>query len=566
MPRTIAIIAPFIDTRQFNMDFTLRLARDNRELTLATFYNWAGNGFSGVDLPRGIDYGEDIPAAGFYLQGILHAHGYETILTNKYDDLTLEALARKEIFAVCISTTMIITTDSLVALCASVKRAMPGVPVIAGGVNIWKNYFQYERHLSSPEDFPLHSEMLFHPSNSAIKADVLVVAQHGIGPLMRVLEVIESEGFKGFKGGKGGKGFEDWGIGGLSNVPNLCLPGEDGFVFTGMVEEKVDYDEDFTRWDLISEMPEKIPLRTSIGCPYRCRFCDFCSLFPKIFLRSPESLCKELSMVKSRTGSTPAMIHVTDDNVFITRKRLFEICGTLSKSGLNHWAGFMRGGEYSEDEMKAILDSGLMMGKMGVESGDQGQLDRMNKKQKIDRVKRGIEQFDAQGIGVLMTFVVGFPGETEETLRNTIDFMNNLALTHLGVSYQVYPLLIFNLSELAEPAIRKKWKIEGFMDQWSHYSMNSEQADNACREVFRSVTNVPYNYSEESNFFNRGMFDPDTRRKLFHLRQQLTVHLLDRENMMDNEHIIKEMARLMELPAEETGMVFTDEIVIPGSK
>lgn len=549
MTRTIAIIAPFIDTRQFNMDFTLRLAKDNRELTLATFYNWAAGGFVANDLPRGIDYGEDIPAAGFYLQGLLHAHGYETILTNRYDDETLEALAGKDVFAVCISTTMIITTESLVSLCASVRKAMPDVPVIAGGVNIWKNFFQYERHLASPGDYPLREEMLFHPSNAGMDADVLVVAQHGIASLLMVLKEME----------KGRGRFGDLGIWGLSNIPNLCLPGEDGFAFTKIVEEKVDYNEDYTRWDLITEIPEKVPLRTSIGCPYRCRFCDFCSLFPKVFLRSTDSLQRELSLVRSRTGNTPTMIHVTDDNVFITRKRLFEICGTISKSGLNHWAGFMRGGEYSDDEMKAILDSGLMMGKMGVESGDQGQLDRMNKRQNIEKVMRGIEQFDRHGIGVLMTFVVGFPGETEATIRNTVDFMNNLSLTHLGVSYQVYPLLIFNLSGLAEPALRKKWNIEGSLDHWSHFTMNSEQAERACLEVFKAVTNVPYNYSEESNFFNRGMFDFETRRMLFQLRQQLTLKLIGKEPWPAIEPILREMAVRMELPADGiSGNILTD--------
>lgn len=564
MPRTIAIIAPFIDTRQFNMDFTLRLAKDNRELTLATFYNWAAGSYVADDIPRGIDYSEDIPAAGFYLQSLLHAYGYETILTNRYDDETLEAIAGKDIFAVCISTTMIITTESLVALCASIRKAMPDVPVIAGGVNIWKNYFQYERHLASPGDYPMQEEMLFHPLNATIEADVLVVAQHGIASLLMVLG--EMEKGKGRRGDKETRRLGDWGIGRLGElkyIPNLCLPGKEGFVFTKMVDEKVDYNEDYTRWNLITEMPEKVPLRTSIGCPYRCRFCDFCSLFPKVFLRSTGSLQRELSLVRSRTGNTPAMIHVTDDNVFITKKRLFEICGTLSGSGLNHWAGFMRGGEYSDDEMKAIIDSGLMMGKMGVESGDQGQLDRMNKRQDIEKVKRGIEQFDAQGIGVLMTFVVGFPGETEETLRNTVDFMNNLSLTHLGVSYQVYPLLIFNLSGLADPALRKKWNIEGSMDHWSHYTMNSAQAERACLDVFKGVTNVPYNYSEESNFFNRGMFDFETRKRLFHLRQQLTLMLIGKEPWPAIGPILREMAVKMELPSEGFGENILNEFSVP---
>ncbi len=567
MRRTIAIIAPFIDSSQFNLDYCLRLKQNDRELTLAAFYEWAGEGFRADRVSRGVDYGDDVPAAGFYLQGLLHLHGYDTILTNKFSDEALQQLTEKEIFAVCISTTMIITTGSLLSLFASVRRILPGVPIIAGGVNIWKNFFQYEKHLASPEDFPMHPEMLFNPSNSGMEADVLVVAQHGIGSLLEVLRIwgLEGLGIGGF-GDLGIERFGDLGIerfGDLMKVPNLCFPGREGFVFTEIVDEVVDYNEDFTRWDLIDEIPEKIPVRTSIGCPYRCRFCDFCRLFPKIFLRSKESLLKELSMIKARLGNGLAVLHVTDDNVFITKKRLFEVCGAIEQSKLNHWVGFMRGGEYTAEEMEAIKRSGLMMGKIGVESGDQGQLDRMNKRQKAERVKRGIEQLDASGISTLMTFVVGFPGETEETLENTARFLNDLDMTNLSVGYQVYPLLIMPLSELAEPAARKKWRIEGFMDQWSHCTMDSGEALAACHQFFRKVTNVPYSYSEESYFFNRGMFDLATRRKLFQLRQQVTINLMDNAPWDQTEVILREMTALMELPVEGIGERLRGELCAP---
>jgi anaerobic magnesium-protoporphyrin IX monomethyl ester cyclase len=555
MSRTIAIIAPFIDTSQYNMDFNLRLGRNNRELTLATFYELGNESFRVENVSRGIDYGEDIPAAGFYLEGLLHQHGYETILTNKYDTAALKAIAAKDPFAVCISTTMIITTESLLALFSSIRSAMPDTFIIAGGTFIWKNYRQYLKHFDSPDLYPLQPGMLFHPDHTDMDADLMVVAPHGISSLLLVLKELE-------KGRKGDKGTGRHGE--FSWIPNLCLPGNKGFVFTERKEEQVDYNEDFTRWDLINEMPEKIPLRTSIGCPYRCRFCDFYQLYPRIFLRSRESLSRELNLARRRLGQNLAVIHVSDDNVFITKKRLFEVCDAIADSGLNHWVGFMRGGEYADDEMEAIKRSGLMMGKIGVESGDQGQLDRMNKRQKAEKVKRGIEQLDANGISVLMTFVVGFPGETQQSLRNTADFLNNLSLTNLSLGYQLYPLSIFPLSELAEPSDRNKWQIEGLMDKWSHYTMNSDEALAACYDLFREITNVPYSYSEESFFFNRGMFSFETRRALFQLRQRLTIKLIESAPWEQSEVILKKMAVLMELPGEGIGEHLRNEIILPG--
>jgi radical SAM superfamily enzyme YgiQ (UPF0313 family) len=416
-------------------------------------------------------------------------------------------------------------------------------------VNIWKNYFQYERHLESPVDFPLQPEMLFHTSHAVMDADVLVVAQHGISSLLQVLKELEKGNRREF-----------------AHIPNLCLPRKQGFSFTNIRDEKVNYDEEYTRWDLIETMPDKIPLRTSIGCPYRCRFCDFCHLFPKIFLRSPASLGRELKLAKMRLKNQPAVIHVTDDNVFITKKRLFEVCTTIAESGLNHWVGLMRGGEYTDGEMEAIKRSGLLMSKIGVESGDQGQLQRMNKQQKIDRVKKGIEQLDAQGISTLLTFVVGFPGETKQTMQNTIDFLNNLSMTHLSVGYQLYPLIIFPLSELADPEAQKRWKINGMLERWSHYTMDSKEAIRACFQMFKQVINIPYAYAEESYFFNRGMFTFETRKSLFQLRQQLTVKLIEESSWDQIEPILRNMALEMELNPEGIGKHLLHEILVSQSQ
>jgi anaerobic magnesium-protoporphyrin IX monomethyl ester cyclase len=545
MKRTIAIIAPLIDTRQYNKDFSLKLGRNNRQLTLAAFYELASENFDAGKVSRGFDYSEDIPAAGFYLEGMLHQQGYSTILTNRYDTETISGIAEKDPFAVCVSTTMIIDPDSLLKLFSSIRSAMPDTFIVAGGVLVWKNYLLYLKHLDSPDNYPIQPWMLFHGKHAVMEADALVVAPHGKSALLEILNELEKGRNASFE-----------------HIPNLAMPDGKGFIFTRREEELVNYDEDFTRWDLVKEIPGKIPLRTSVGCPYRCRFCDFCQLYPRIFFRSSASLLKELDLVKNRFGGNPGVIHVSDDNVFINKNRLHEVCNAITGSGIRNWVGFMRAKEYDENEMALIKDSGLLMAIIGVESGDQGQLERMNKRQKIENVKRGVEQFDLHGISVLMTFVVGFPGETKETLQNTSDFLNNLSLTNLSVSYHLYPLVIFPLSELADPSIRNKWKITGSMEKWTHYTMKSEDTLDASFGIFREVTNVPYDYSEESNFFNKGMFTFPARKALFHLRHQLTIKLVENAPWEQIEPILKNMSQLMEIPPVRIGESLRQEISV----
>lgn len=533
MNKHIAIIAPLIDTSEFNLDFTLRLNPGGRDLSLLALYETIRDGYNPAVSEMGNLHSEEIPSAGYYLQGLLHQHNYPSTLTAGYDRETIASLGKNDLLAVVVSTTMIIAPESLNRLISDIHNELPGIPVIAGGVFLWKNYLQYTRHLKSPESYPMHSGLYFRPENSAFAPDVMVVSPHGAASLLMILERLQKQAARQDLPAL------------LSDIPNLAFAGKAGFEFGPRTEEAVDYNSDFTRWNLVEQIGNRVPVRTSIGCPYRCGFCDFWQLYPRIFLRSAESLKQELTLVKQRLGTRQAVIHVSDDNVFITKKRIHEVCGAMEQSGIRNWVGFMRGGEYSEEETGIMVRSGLKLGMVGVESGDQGQLDRMNKKQKITEVKKGIEQLDAAGIAVLMTFVVGYPGETSGTVANTIGFMNGLKLANSIVNYQVYPLQIFGLSELAGPDIRAKYNIRGYNDSWSHNTMDSAEALKACHTLFRQVTNVPYHYPGESHFFNRGRFRPEQRNALFALRHRLTISLLDNEPPATRTGLLKQMAEIM---------------------
>jgi p-methyltransferase len=546
MKRTVGIIAPLIDRHQVHMDFDLRIRRNNRELTLAALYDLVNSGFNCEAVPRGTAHDQDIPAAGYYLEGLLHRHGYDTILTNHFDERTLEDLAMEDPIAVCVSTTMIVDTDSLKDLLADIRRWIPDALIVVGGVYVWKNYQLYLNHKSAPGQYPEYPWMLFHPDNAGIEADVLVVSPHGTSSLLLVLSQMEN--------GRNAS---------YDEIPNLAVPGNKVFRFTRREEEFVDYNEDFTRWDLVSEIPLKIPVRTSIGCPYRCRFCDFCHLYPKIFLRSKESLLKELSLITARISRRSVVIHVSDDNVFINKKRVQDVCNAITESGLHNWIGFMRAGRYTENEVELMKRSGLLMGIIGVESGDQGQLERMNKRQLIPDVKLGVELLDHYGISVLMTFVVGFPGETPQTVANTASFLNGLTLSSLSASFQLYPLAVVPLSELSNPALREKWKISGFMNEWSHFSMDSTEALKQSLQLFKKVITVPYHYFEESYFFNRASFTLDQRRSLFRLRHSLTIKLLEKAPWDEIEPILREIALGMELQVCGIPPDFLREILVP---
>ncbi|MCX6235547.1 MAG: radical SAM protein [Bacteroidetes bacterium] len=534
------------DTRQYHLGLTLKLRDSNQELTLSTLRELAQNNFN-TDKIQPVRINQDnIPAAGFYLSGLLRENGYDTILSNKWDDADLQKIASENPLAVCLSSTMILNTASLREILNQIRKHFPDTTIIVGGVFVWKCYQFYlmneKQRLVADDSSPL----LFQPGTSDIKADIFVVSPHGKESLLLVLREIEN----GHKAG-------------FSYIPNLAFPDySKGFLFTERKNEEVDYNTDFTRWDLIDELPGQIPFRTSIGCPWRCRYCDFYQVYPRVFLRSKESLGAELHMIRERLGDKPSIIHATDDNVFINAKRVTEVSEAIISSGLQRWIGFMRASSVNKKNINIIRRSGLLLSIIGVESGDKGQLERMNKSQKLEDVKNGIELLDNQGITVVMTFIVGFPGETGETISNTANFLNNLNIGTASSNYQIYPLVISPFSDLAKADFRQKWNITGLLDKWSHYTMNSDEAVEYGYDLFRQVTKVPYHYSTERTFYNREAFSDAQRKILFTLRQQLTLEKLRQGNWEGILPLLKAISDTLGFPPFEVNEGFGKEIIL----
>jgi radical SAM superfamily enzyme YgiQ (UPF0313 family) len=545
MGKTVAVIVPMVDVTQYHLDLTLKLKGSNRELTLATLYELMQGGFRYDLLPAIPSKRDMMPAAGFYLTGLLRELGYQTVTTHQCSDTELRRLAAEDPFAICLSTTMILSTESLKQLVLEIRRHMPGIPLIAGGVFVWKSYQFFASHQDQLTHMDDINPLLFNVPGTDIPADIYVAAPHGREPLIQILDIL-------FQGKKSG----------FSHIPNLALPLPDGsFHFTERKTEQVDYDRDFTHWDLLDDLPEQIPVRTSVGCPFRCRYCDFYQLYPQIFIRSKESLMTEIRLIRQRIGSRPFILHPTDDNVFINSRRVREVTEAFVESGIKQWIGFMRASSVNESNIEVIKRSGLLISLLGIESGDRGQLRRMDKSQDLEAVRRGIEILDQNGITALMTFIVGFPGETRETIEQTASFLNSLQIGLASSSYLLFPLIISPFSDLARKEFRDQWKITGYVDQWSHYTMNSGETPGYGYDLFKQVTQVPYHYTEERTYYNRQLFNDDQRLQLFHLRQQLTIAFMEEAGWEKIHDLFNQMSKVMGFSLPDIPSGFRNELI-----
>ncbi|NLT41471.1 MAG: radical SAM protein [Anaerolineae bacterium] len=166
------------------------------------------------------------------------------------------------------------------------------------------------------------------------------------------------------------------------------------------------------------------PILTSRGCPYHCSYC--CQTGPRLWRpRSPESVVAEWSWLVRDRGAKE--IGVLDDSFNIDRKRVLAICDLLIKEGLQHVPWIMINGIRANladvELLTRMREAGCVRTAFGVESGNQRILDdAIDKKLTLDQVRKAFEAARAAKMETIGFFIVGLPGETEETMDETIRF------------------------------------------------------------------------------------------------------------------------------------------------
>lgn len=165
-------------------------------------------------------------------------------------------------------------------------------------------------------------------------------------------------------------------------------------------------------------------IMTSRGCPYRCSYCSQ-SVYPVRYrVRSPEHVVAEWRHLVRDRGAQE--IGVLDDAFNVQRKRVHAICDLLIAEGLNHVPWIMINGiraNLADKELLAHMKAaGCKRTAFGVESGNQAILDSIDKHLTLDQIRAAFQAANAVGMETIGFFIIGLPGETEETMEQTIRF------------------------------------------------------------------------------------------------------------------------------------------------
>lgn len=181
-----------------------------------------------------------------------------------------------------------------------------------------------------------------------------------------------------------------------------------------------------------------LPYSAAGGCYWNR--CSFCPERAEGNTYHPVPISRVLSDLKRLTEQTgPILIHLLDNA--ISPALLHALAGNPPGSG---WYGFARIDEHLADQefCHALKRSGCVMLKLGLESGDQGVLDRMGKGITLELASRVLTNLERAGIAVYCYLLFGTPGETAVEARRTLDFVvrHHQAITFLNLALFNMPL------------------------------------------------------------------------------------------------------------------------------
>ncbi len=177
-----------------------------------------------------------------------------------------------------------------------------------------------------------------------------------------------------------------------------------------------------------------LPLVTSRGCPFKCTYCH--DIFDKsIQYRSPKAVVDEIEYLIKKYGVRE--FHIVDDVFNVNMKRAKIVLDAIIERNLNIHISFPNGlrADFFDDELiDKMQRAGVYRMALGIESGSQRIQDMIKKDLDINIIYDVVEKLTRARMSVHGFFMLGFPSETRDEMKETIDFACDLGLTTANFS------------------------------------------------------------------------------------------------------------------------------------
>jgi radical SAM superfamily enzyme YgiQ (UPF0313 family) len=172
----------------------------------------------------------------------------------------------------------------------------------------------------------------------------------------------------------------------------------------------------------------------SRGCPYSCIFCDHSVSGNSYRTKSPKLIAEELSFIK-RLGFNKAFF--VDDEFALFKEHAMRLCRIIIKKNLQmRWDAIgLRLDRVDWETLSLMKKAGCRQVGVGIESGSDRILKIINKQESIKQIIAGVDAIRQSGIRTMGYFMIGFPEESKEDIKRTINFACSLGLTYAEASF-----------------------------------------------------------------------------------------------------------------------------------
>ncbi|HEU5229916.1 MAG TPA: PhpK family radical SAM P-methyltransferase [Ktedonobacteraceae bacterium] len=406
-----------------------------------------------------------------YLGSYLHQRGFSFDYVNLFQlekEKLIEKLTKNIIRTVAITTTLYVSVHPILEIISFIRKYNSSVKIIVGGPYIYNQTKDTDK---------VTIERLF----KYIDADFYVISSEGEFALAHILMALKS-----------GSSFD--------GVNNIAYRNGNTFVITSSGVESNSLEENMVNYSLFpkEEFGQFVTLRTAKSCPFACAFCGFPQRAGKYTYMDLRCVEQELNAIRDIDGVTT--LTFIDDTFNVPKGRFKEILRMMirNKYGFK-WNSYFRSDHADEEAIELMGQAGCEGVFLGVESGSDQLLQRMNKTARRRHYAKAIPLLKAAGISTHANLIIGFPGETYETVQETMDFIET-AQPDFFRAQQWY----------CDPTTpiwqqREHYGIKGSAFNWTHNTMDANTAADLVDKVFLSIENshwLPqYGFEQWSIFY-----------------------------------------------------------------
>lgn len=191
---------------------------------------------------------------------------------------------------------------------------------------------------------------------------------------------------------------------------------------------------------------------SSRGCPFTCDFCSRPVFGDTFRSRSPENVVNEMEAVSNLGYKT---IWFADDCFTISKDRVMKICDEIERRNLNiDWQCLSRVDTLDSELASRMKKAGCERIYFGIEAGDERMLKIMEKDIDLQTARRAVSNANSANIETGAFFIIGYPGDSDKTILNTLKFATSLPLDYVSFTLP-YPIPGTGLYEKVKHALKE---------------------------------------------------------------------------------------------------------------